>query len=52
MLTVAKIKVSMDGKGAWRDNRMIKRLWRSLKDECVYLNGFETGLKMLAGIGK
>ena len=33
----AKIKISMDGKGAWRDNRMIERLWRSLKYECVYL---------------
>jgi hypothetical protein len=31
----------MDGKGAWRDNRMIKRLWRSLKYECVYLNAFD-----------
>lgn len=29
--TEAKIKISMDGKGAWRDNRMIERLWRSLK---------------------
>jgi len=23
-------KISIDGKGAWRDNRMIERLWRSL----------------------
>jgi putative transposase len=42
VLTDAKIKISMDGKGAWRDNRMIERLWRSLKYECVYLNAFET----------
>jgi putative transposase len=42
----------MDGKGAWRDNRMIERLWRSLKYECVYLNAFETGSEMRAGIGK
>jgi transposase InsO family protein len=27
VLTDAKIKISMDGKGAWRDNRMIERLW-------------------------
>ncbi len=52
MLTDAKIKISMDGKGAWRDNRMIERLWRSLKYECVYLNAFETGSEMRAGIGK
>ena len=31
VLIDAKIKISMDGKGAWRDNRMIERLWRSLK---------------------
>lgn len=52
VLTDAKIKISMDGKGAWRDNRMIERLWRSLKYECVYLNAFETGSEMRAGIGR
>jgi putative transposase len=31
---------------------MIVRLWRSLKHECVYLNAFETGSEMRAGIGK
>ncbi|WP_245815234.1 IS3 family transposase [Shimia gijangensis] len=52
VLIDAKVKISMDGKGAWRDNRMIERLWRSLKYECVYLNAFETGSEMRAGIGK
>ncbi|WP_245736442.1 IS3 family transposase [Roseovarius lutimaris] len=52
VLTDAKIKISMDGKGAWRDNRMIERLWRSLKYECVYLNAFETGSEMRMGIRK
>ena len=52
VLVDADIKISMDGKGAWRDNRMIERLWRSLKYECVYLNAFETGSEMRAGIGK
>ena len=52
VLVDAKIKISMDGKGAWRDNRMIERLWRSLKYECVYLNAFETGSGMRAGIGR
>jgi putative transposase len=52
VLIEAKIKISMDGNGAWRDNRMIERLWRSLKYECVYLNAFETGSEMRAGIGK
>jgi putative transposase len=31
---------------------MIERLWRSLKYECVYLNAFETGSEVRAGIGK
>lgn len=52
VLINAKIKISMDGKGAWRDNRMIERLWRSLKYECVYMNAFETGSEMRVGIGK
>ena len=52
VLTDAKIKISMDGKGAWHDNRMIERLWRSLKYECVYLSAFETGSDARAGIGK
>jgi putative transposase len=47
-----KIKISMDGKGRWIDNRMIERLWRSLKYECVYLHAFETGSQAKAGIGK
>lgn len=51
-LTDAKVKVSMDGKGAWRDNRMIERLWRSLKYECIYLHAFGKGSQARAGIGK
>jgi len=41
----------MDGRGRWIDNRMIERLWRSLKYECVYLNAFENGTEVRAGIG-
>ena len=50
VLTNAKIKISMDGKGAWRNNRMLERLWRSLKHECVYLHAFETGSEIRVGI--
>ena len=46
------VKISMDGKGRWIDNRMIERLWRSLKYECIYLNAFETGSETRAGIEK
>ena len=48
----ADVKIPMDGKGRCIDNRMIERLWRSLKYECVYLNAFETGSEMRAGISK
>lgn len=51
VLLDAKVKISMDGRGRWIDNRMIERLWRSLKYECVYLNAFETGSKARKGIG-
>ena len=46
------VKISMDGKGRWIDNRMIERLWRSLKYECIYLNAFETGSETRVGIKK
>jgi putative transposase len=52
VLTDAKIKISMSGKGRWIDNRMIERLWRSLKYECVYLHAFERGTDAKAGIKK
>lgn len=51
VLRDAKVKISLDGRGRWIDNRMIERLWRSLKYECVYLNAFETGSEARNGIG-
>ena len=35
------IKISMDGKGAWRDNVFVERLWRSVKYEEVYLRAYD-----------
>ena len=35
------IRISMDGRGCWRDNIFVERLWRSLKYEEVYLHGTE-----------
>lgn len=52
VLTDAKINISMDGKGRWIDDRMIERLWRSLKYECVYVHAFETTSEATAGIEK
>ena len=52
VLIDANIKISMDGEGRWINNRMIERLWWSLKYECVYLHAFERGSEAKAGIGK
>ena len=52
VLTEAKVKVSVDGKGRWIDNRMIEGLWRSLKYECVYLHASERGSEAKASIEK
>ena len=41
-LKTAGIQISMDGKGRWLDNVFIERLWRSLKQECVYLNALDS----------
>ncbi len=37
-----EIAISMDGKGAWRDNVFIERLWRSVKYEEVYLHAYDS----------
>ena len=36
------IAISMDGKGCWRDNVFVERLWKSIKYEEVYLRAYET----------
>jgi putative transposase len=36
------IQISMDGKGCWRDNVFVERLWKSVKYEEVYLHGYDT----------
>ncbi len=43
ILTDAKIKISMDGRGRYLDNIFIERLWRSLKQEAVYLHELTDG---------
>ena len=42
VLLKAGIAISMDGKGAWRDNVFVERLWRTIKYEEVYLKAYET----------
>ena len=46
------IKISMDGKGAWRDNVFVERLWRSVKYEEVYLRAYDTVSEARTSIGR
>ena len=46
------ICISMDGKGAWRDNVFVERLWRSVTYEEVYLHAYDTVSDSRAGIGR
>ena len=47
-----KIAISMDGKGAWRDNVFVERLWRSVKYEEVYLKAYDSVSEARASIGR
>lgn len=42
VLFAAYIRSTMDGRGCFFDNIFIERLWRSVKQECIYLQSFET----------
>ena len=46
------IRISMDGRGCWRDNIFVERLWRSLKYEEVYLHAYDSVSAATAGIGR
>lgn len=43
-------RISMDGKGCWRDNVFVERVWRSIKYEEVYLHAYDTVSEAKAGI--
>jgi putative transposase len=45
-----QIQISMDGKGCWRDNVFVERLWRSVKYEAVYLHAYETMSDVRVGL--
>jgi putative transposase len=47
-----KIAISMDGRGAWRDNVVVERLWRSVKYEEVYLRAYGGVSEARASIGR
>jgi putative transposase len=47
-----EIAISMDGKGAWRDNVFVERLWRSIKYEEVYLRAYDSVSEARISIGR
>jgi putative transposase len=52
LLAANGIAISMDGKGAWRDNVFVERLWRSVKYEEVYLRAYDSVSHARASLGR
>ena len=52
VLSSAGVAISMDGKGAWRDNVFVERLWRTIKYEEVYLKAYDSVSEARASISK
>ena len=52
LLMANAIAISMDGRGAWRDNVFVERLWRSVKYEEVYLRAYDSVGEARASIGR
>jgi putative transposase len=52
VLRTAQIAISMDGRGAWRDNIFVERLWRTIKYEEVYLRAYTSVSEARASIGR
>ncbi len=47
-----KVRISMDGKGSFRDNIFVERLWRSVKYECVCITEFKEVKELRMGLKK
>jgi putative transposase len=47
-----EIAISMDGKGCWRDNVFVERIWRTIKYEEVYLRAYESVQDARTSLGK
>jgi putative transposase len=52
LLASRNIRISMDGRGAWRDNVFVERFWRSIKYEEVYLRAYASASEAKASIGR
>jgi putative transposase len=52
LMLAHRIEISMDGKGSWRDNVFVERLWRSVKYEEVYLKAYDSVGDARVSLGK
>jgi putative transposase len=52
VLIANAIAISMDGKGAWRDNVFVERIWKSVKYEEVYLHAYDSVSEARSSIGR
>jgi putative transposase len=52
VLKKAEIAISMDGRGAWRDNVFVERLWRTIKYEEIYLRAYASVSEARASIAR
>ena len=52
VLIVNKIAISMDGKGSWRDNVFVERIWKTVKYEEVYLRAYNSVGEARASLGR
>ncbi len=52
MLKAHGVAISMDGKGSWRDNVFVERLWKSVKYEEVYLRAYDSVGEARALLGR
>ncbi len=52
VLIDAGVAISMDGRGSWRDNVFVERLWRTIKYEEIYLRAYDTVGQARGSIGR
>jgi len=47
-----QISISMDSRGRYLDNIFVERLWRSVKQECIYLHEFSSVAELKKALAK
>jgi len=52
VLIANEIAISMGGRGAWRENVFVERIWKSVKYEEVYLRAYDSVAEARASIGR